>query len=285
MLLPVSLFVIMLGMGLTLHFSDFTQILKQPKAALIGISTQIFALPLLAFILAIVFKLPPELAVGLMIISFAPGGTTSNLFTHLSHGDVALSISLTAVVSLITPFTIPLFLLIAMQFFLGSESIVEIPFLKTMMQLLLITVLPVFIGMVILSKWQTTAKRADPLVRLLSIIFLFFIVVAIIIKHSEEMVGFFIQTGAATLTLNILALGLGYFLAKTFKLPRKQTISIGYEVGIQNAPLALIIGGTIIGNSMMMIPAITYGLLMLITGFIFQLILNLLKSRALKTTD
>jgi len=275
----------MFGMGLTLRVVDFTQILKKPKAALIGISAQLLALPLLALVIAIVFKLPPELAVGLMIISFAPGGTTSNLFTHLSHGDVALSISLTAVVSLITPFTIPLFLLMAMQFFLGAESIVEIPFLKTMMQLLLVTVLPVFIGMVVLSKWQRTAERADPIVRLLSIVFLFFIVVAIIIKHRDEMVGFFMQTGAATLTLNILALGLGYFLAKLFKLPQKQTISIGYEVGIQNAPLALIIAGTIIGNSIMMIPAITYGLLMLVTGFIFQLILNLLKNSALKTTD
>lgn len=269
----------MFGMGLTLQVADFSRILKRPKAALVGIFAQLFALPLLAFIIAIIFKLPPELAVGLMIISFAPGGTTSNLFTHLARGDVALSISLTAVISLITPFTIPLFLLITMQFFLGSESAVEIPFVKTMMQLLLITILPVFIGMVILSKWRTTAERADPFVRLFSILFLFFIVVAIIIKHRSEMVGFFMQTGAATLTLNILALGLGYFLAKIFKLPQKRAISIGYEVGIQNAPLALIIAGTIIGNSIMMIPAITYGLLMLITGFIFQLILNLPKNK------
>ena len=273
-LMPVLVFIIMLGMGLSLHISDFTRVLSAPKAVLIGISAQIIALPFIALMVALAFKLPPELAVGLMILSFAPGGTTSNIFTSLAKGDVALSISLTAIVSLVTPFTIPLFLLFAMQYFLGYESVVEIPFIKTMIQLLVITVLPVIIGMVFLSKWQKTAEKTEPIIRYFSIIFLFFIVVAIVIKQRTEMLEFFMQTGVSTLTLNILALGLGYILARTFQLPKKQAISIGYEVGIQNAPLALIIAGTIIGNNIMMIPALTYGILMLITGFLFKLILS-----------
>ena len=137
------------------------------------------------------------------------------------------------------------------------------------MQLLVIIILPVMLGMFILSKWKKTADRAEPLIRFFSVLFLFLIVLAIIVKNRAEMLGFFMQTGAATLTLNVLVLGLGYWLAKFFQLSQKQAISIGYEVGIQNGALALIIAGTIIGNSTMMIPAVTYSLLMFITGFAF----------------
>ena len=276
MLLPISLFVIMFGMGLTLGVVDFIRVFKEPKAALIGISMQLLTLPLVAFLVALAFNLPPLLAVGLMIISFVPGGTTSNIFASLAKGDVALSISLTAFVSLITPFTIPLFLILAMQYFLGQESVVDIPLVKTIFQLLAITVLPVSLGIFILSRWKKVANKIDPIIRLFSVVFLSFIVLAIVLKYKNEMLGFFVQTGAATLTLNIIVLGLGYFLSKYFGLSQKQTISLSYEVGIQNAPLAMIIAGTIIGSQIMMIPALTYGLLMLITGFLFKLVLDIL---------
>jgi BASS family bile acid:Na+ symporter len=264
----------MFGMGLSLRMADFTYIFKHPKVILIGISAQIIALPLLALFIAILFNLPPELAVGLMIISFAPSGTTSNMFTNLAKGDVALSISLTALVSLVTPFTIPLFTLLAMQYFLGFESIVEIPMLKIIIQLLFIIILPVVIGMFVFSKWQKTAYRTEPFIRIFSVLFLFFIVLAIILQNKTEMVKFFMQTGAATLTLNILVLGMGYGLAIFLKLSQKQAISIAYEVGIQNGALALIIAGTIIGNTTMMIPAVTYSIFMFITGFVFHRILK-----------
>jgi len=263
----------MFGMGLTLGLVDFIRVFKEPYAALIGIFMQLLALPLIAFFIALTFKLPPELAVGLMIISFVPGGTTSNIFTSLAKGDVALSISLTAFVSLITPFTIPLVLLLAMQYFLGQESVVDIPLVKTIFQLLIITVLLVSLGMLILSKWEKIANKMDPVIRLFSIIFLFLIVLAIVIKYKDEMIGFFMQAGAATITLNVLVLSLGYLLSKSLGLSQNQTISLSYEVGIQNAPLAMIIAGTIVGSEIMMIPALTYGLLMLITGFLFSLAL------------
>ena len=264
----------MFGLGLSLRIADFNYVLKRPGVLLIGLSAQFIALPLIAFLIAILFKLPPELAVGLMIISFAPSGSTSNMFTHLAKGDVALSISLTAITSLITPFTIPLFVLLSMRYFLGSESVVEIPFLKTFIQLLVMIILPVVLGMFIVSKWEKKAAKAEPLMRIISVVFLFLIVVAIIVKNRAEMIGFFMQTGAATLTLNILVLGLGYWLAKFFQLSQKQAISISYEIGIQNGALALIIAGTIIGNSTMMIPAVTYSLFMSITGFVFYWILK-----------
>jgi len=274
LILPIAVFIIMFGMGLSLRMADFMYILKQPKAVLVGISVQVIVLPLIAFLIAIVFKLPPELAVGLMIISLAPSGTTSNMFTNLAKGDVALSISLTAISSLITPFTIPLFTMLSMRYFLGSQSVVEISLAEIIIQLFAIIILPVIIGMFILSKWQKAADKTEPLIRLFSVIFLFFIVVAIILKNKAEMLGFFMQTGAATLTLNIFALALGYGIAKFCRLSRKQMISIGYEVGIQNGALALIIAGTVIGNSTMMIPAVTYSLLMFISGFAFYWIVK-----------
>lgn len=274
MILPIAIFIIMFGMGLSLRISDFIYLLKHPKVILIGISAQIIALPLLAFLIAIFFHLPPELALGLMIISFAPSGTSSNMFTNLAKGDVALSISLTAIVSLITPLTIPLLTLLAMQYFLDSESIVEISFVKIIIQLLFLITLPVITGMIILSKWQKTAERIEPFMRLFSVVFLFLIVVAFIVKNKAEMVEFFMQTGIATLILNIFAMALGYGLAVFFKLSQKQTISIVYEVGIQNGAMALIIAGTIIGNNTMMIPAVTYSILMYITGFSFYWIVQ-----------
>ncbi|MEH6503671.1 MAG: bile acid:sodium symporter family protein [Cycloclasticus sp.] len=273
-ILPASLFIIMLGMGLSLRRTDFARVLTQPKAAVVGLSAQLIALPLIAFLLATVFKLAPELAVGLMIISFAPGGATSNMFTNLAKGDVALSISLTAVVSLITPFTLPVFTLFAINHFIGPAEAFELPLLKTIVQLLLITVIPVLIGMFILFRWEGAANKTEPIIRIFSVIFLFLIIVAIILKNKSQIVGFFVQAGAATLTLNILVLGLGYLLAKVFKLSQPQVVSITYEVGIQNGTLALFVAGTLIGNNTMMIPAVTYSILMFITGFALGYILK-----------
>jgi BASS family bile acid:Na+ symporter len=277
-ILPTSLFIIMLGLGLSLRTEDFTRVIKQPKAALIGLCAQVVALPFIALLVAVLFKLPPELTVGLMIISFAPGGATSNLFTNLAKGDVALSISLTAVTSLITPFTLPLFTVLAMNYFMGNGETFELPVLKIIMQLVAISVVPVMMGMLVLSKWQNAARKADAVIRVFSIVFLFLIIAAIILDNKTQMADFFLATGLATLTLNILVLALGYGLAQFFKLSRAQAVSIGYEVGLQNGTLALLVAGTLIGNSTMMIPAVTYSILMFFTGFLFGVILKKLSS-------
>ena len=273
-ILPVSLFIIMFGMGLSLHPGDFSRVLKYPKAAFIGLSAQLVALPLIAFLLAVGFELSAELAVGLMIISFAPGGATSNMFTNLAKGDVALSISLTAVVSLITPFTLPVFTLLAMNYFIGAAGSFEFPLVKTIIQLLVITIIPVLGGMLVLSKWQRAANKMEPLIRMFSAVFLLLIILAIVFKNKAHMLEFFIETGAATLSLNIIALGFAYSLAKYFKLSRPQSVSIAYEVGIQNGTLALMVAGTLIGNSTMMIPAATYSIFMFVSAFLFGLFLK-----------
>lgn len=268
-ILPIALFLVMFGMGLSLRLRDFKNVLQAPKVVSIGLIGQLIVLPVMAFVIAITMNLPPEIAMGLMIIALAPGGATSNMLTYLFKGDTSLSISLTAAVSIITPFTIPVVVAITMGYFMGSSTEFEMPIIKTISQLLAITVIPVALGMFVLSKWNNTAIKLENILKWLSIGFLLLIIILIVIKNHEHMLDFFAQAGLATLLLNIAALAIGYYLAKMAKLPQSQATCIGFEVGIQNGTLALLVAGTLIGNDIMMIPAVTYSLFMLLTGVIF----------------
>lgn len=273
-ILPISLFCIMFGMGLSLRPLDFKKIVKSPKVVAIGICAQMLLLPLTALFIAIALKLPPEIAVGLVIIALAPGGATSNMFTYLFKGDVSLSITLTAIVSLIAPFSIPIFAGLSMGYFMDSNTAFNIPVIKTIVQLLVITVIPVVLGMFVLSRWGSIAKKIEPIFKWLSILFLILIIVLIVLKNNANMVGYFSQAGLATLALNFTALISGYLLSKLAKLSHPQSITIGYEVGIQNGTLALVVAGTLIGNNVMMIPAVTYSLIMFFSGALFGWWLN-----------
>ncbi len=268
-ILPLSLFLIMFGIGISLRIADFKGVIQSPKALAIGLGGQMVLLPVVAAILAIAFQLPPEIAVGLIIIALAPSGATSNMFTYLYRGDVSLSISLTALVSLITPFTIPLVAAFSMTYFMGSDSAFELPIIKTIMQLLVITVIPVALGMLTLSRWPVVAKKIEKVLKWFSIFFLFLIIVLIVLKNIDSMASFFAQAGLATLTLNLVVLTLGYTLAKRAKLSHAQSVTIGFEVGIQNGTMALVVAGTLIGNEVMMIPAVTYSLMMFFSGAAF----------------
>ena len=273
-ILPFSLFLIMFGLGLTLTRADFKQILLSPKAVVVGILGQLLLLPFVAFVLAVLFRLPPELAVGLMIISTAPGGATSNMYSYLFKGDVSLSITLTAVVSLITPFTLPLVIAASMVYFIGSGTDIQLPIVKTIIQLLIITIIPVTLGMIVLARWARFAKKAEQVLKWFSIAFLALIIVLIILKNRQDMLSFFAQAGLATLTLNVCVLILGYALAQLAQLTQAQKITIGFEVGLQNGTLALVVASSIIGNEVMAIPAVTYSIIMFITGALFGRIVN-----------
>ena len=264
--LPLSLFLIMYGIGLSLRLSDFKNVFKAPKALAVGVAGQMILLPAVAFALAIALQLPPEIAVGLMIIALAPGGATSNVFTYLFRGDVSLSISLTALVSLITPFSIPLVAALSMSYFLGSYTEISLPIGKTIVQLVMITVIPVGLGVFTLRRWPATAAKVEQVLKWFSIFFLFLIIALIVLKNRENMVNFFVQAGSATLILNLVVLVAGYQLAKLARLSHPQSICLGFEVGIQNGTMALVVAGTLIGNATMMIPAVTYSLLMFVTG-------------------
>ncbi|MDQ7048749.1 MAG: bile acid:sodium symporter family protein [Enterobacterales bacterium] len=269
LVLPLSLFFIMFGMGLSLKVMDFKRIFAFPKAVAVGIVGQMVLLPLVAFAIANLFKVPPELAVGLMIIALAPSGVTSNMYSYLFKGDVALSISLTALVGFLSPFTIPLVVLWSSHYFIQTGQSFDLPILKTIIQLLVITVVPVFFGMVFFKKWPNTAEKMERFFKWFSVIIMFVIIGLIMHKNWENMGQFFADVGVATITLNVSVLILGFYLAKWSKLDKKQSITIGFEVGLQNGTLAMVVAGSIIGNTTMMIPAVTYGLLMFITGGIY----------------
>ena len=268
-ILPAALFLIMFGIGLSLRLLDFKNIFKSPKVVAIGLFAQMILLPMIAFGLALVFALPPEIAVGLIIIALAPGGATSNMFSYLSKGDVSLSITLTALASVITPFSIPVLAAASMHYFMGSNVAFSLPIGKTIIQLLVITVIPVALGMLVLAVCENFAKRIESVFKWLSILFLAFIIVLFVLKNSANMASFFAQAGLATLVLNCVALMVGYHLAKLTRLSHPQSITMGFEVGIQNGALALVVAGTLIGNNVMMIPAVTYSLIMLFSGAVF----------------
>ncbi|MET0103954.1 MAG: bile acid:sodium symporter family protein [Sedimenticola sp.] len=284
-ILPLSLFLIMYGIGISLRIADFKGVVNSPKAVAIGLTGQMLLLPVIAFVLALLFQLPPEIAVGLIIIALAPGGATSNMFTYLSRGDVSLSITLTAVVSLITPFTIPLLAVLSMDYFMGSNTAFSLPIGKTIVQLLVITVIPVALGMFTLSRWPNGAKKIERVLKWFSIFFLFLIIALIVLKNADNMLSFFAQAGMATLVLNLVVLALGYQLANWTRLSHRQSITIGFEVGIQNGTLALVVAGTLIGNATMMIPAVTYSLLMFVSGVAFGWWVNQRKGDDLATGE
>lgn len=272
--LPASLFIIMMGMGLSLKLKDFAMVVTRPKAIVIGLAAQMILLPLLAYILVLAFQLEPALGIGLIILALCPGGTTSNLYTYLAKGDVALSVSLTAFVSLIAPFTVPLLLLMFMNQLMGEGEAIELPLLKTILQLILITIIPITFGMMINRFAPNFAAKAEKPVKVFSVVFLFLIIAGIFIKNKETMPGYFADVGLAALVLNLSCMLLGYFLSKAAQLNEAQSKAIGIEVGLQNGTTALLISLTILGNSTMAAAPTVYSLIMFFTGAVFAYMLN-----------
>ena len=267
--LPVSLALIMLSMGMTLKTADFQRVAAHPKALLIGLSAQMLLVPLLALLLLQVFKLPPLLAVGLLVLSFSPGGTTSNLFSYLAKGDVALSIALTAIASFITPFTIPFLTELALQMQLGENKDIVVPIGLTMKRLFMVTILPVVIGMGLRILKPTIADKIRPWIHRISVVLFLTVILSIIIQQWNEMPKFLNQVGLITTVMIILAMLLGYFIAKLGGLKSQQVKTLSIEVGMQNGGMALIVTQGVLHNSTMSIVPVTYGLIMLIPIIIF----------------
>ncbi len=272
--LPLALFVIMLGMGLALQLGDFKRVSKEPKAFFIGIFAQMVFLPAIGFAIATALSLPPMLAVGLMILALCPGGTTSNLYTYLARGDLALSISLTAIASLIAPFTLPLVGTFAIHHFMGESTAVTLPLGKTIIQLMAITVVPVSIGMLIRFKASGFAARAERPVRVGSALFLLGVVALVVAGNWSNIGSFIADAGLAALLLNVTTMACGFGLAKLAKLNKPQSATIGLEVGLQNGTTALLVTLTILENSTMAIPAAVYSLIMFATGALFVFLVS-----------
>jgi len=273
-ILPASLFVIMLGMGLALKPLDFKMLIVRPKAVALGVFAQMVLLPFMAYLIVTAFGLSGAVAVGVMILALCPGGPASNLYTYLAKGDIALSVTLTSVVSLLAPFTVPLMIVLFMGLLMGDGQQVELPVIKTIIQLVVITIVPICIGMFIHHKNPEFSAKAEQPVKTFSVLFLLFIVILIVVQNIDQMGAYFAQAGVAALVLNISCLVMGYAIAKFAKLNEAQSKAISIEVGFQNGTLAIVIALTLLQNTEMAIAATCYSLIMFVTGAIFAWILN-----------
>ncbi len=273
-ILPASLFVIMLGMGLALKPVDFKMVLVRPKAVALGVFAQMVMLPLMAYLIVTALGLSGAVAVGVMILALCPGGTTSNLYTYLAKGDIALSVTLTSVVSLLAPFTVPVMIVLFMGLLMGDGQQVELPVIKTIIQLIVITILPISIGMFIHHKKPEFSAKAEQPVKIFSVLFLLFIVVLIVVQNIDQMGAYFAQAGLAALVLNVACLSVGYGIAKLAKLNEAQSKAIAIEVGFQNGTLAIVIALSLLQNTEMSIAATCYSLIMFVSGAVFAWMLN-----------
>lgn len=261
----------MLGMGLSLVMDDFRRVVRMPRAAMVGFFNQLVLLPVLGFGLCLAFDLKPEYAVGLMILAACPGGVTSNLITHVSKGDLALSISLTAVASVITVFTIPIVTSFSIGYFMNSDVLVELPIGVTMGKIFGITVLPVVIGMVIRRLAPEFAKSMDRPMRIASTVIFTAVVLGLVVSQREILGSSFAAVGLVTLTLNVVTMGIGFFSARALRLELPQALAITIESGIQNGTLAITVAVSILHNSAMGIPPAVYSLLMFVTGAVIMM--------------
>lgn len=256
----------MLGMGLSLVAADFKRVFLYPKAVIVGLVNQLILLPLIAFGIASVFPTTPEIAVGLMILAACPGGPTSNLIAHLAKGDTALSVSLTALSSFITLLTIPFIVNFSLTHFLEAGQIIQLDIMATIIQILVIVIIPVTIGMLIRNYKEDFALKMAKPVRVASAIVLALVIVGIVFKEKDNMLSYIQQAGWIALLLNVATMGVGYITARMFNINIKMARSISIESGIQNGTLAITIAVVLLGNTAFAVTAAIYSLIMFASG-------------------
>ena len=273
-ILPLALAFIMLTLGLGLTGQDFIRVINQPKDFLIGLLSQIILLPIIAFIIIKIWPISPELAIGVMIIASAPGGVTSNILTSLARGDVALSISLTAVISLLSVITVPFVVLTSVDL-LGLNNITEnISLLSMAIQMFLIVAAPTFLGMIIRKYANNFTLKFEPTAKKISVALFIIVLIGAILSEKENLINYFAQAGLITLLLNILMMILAYNLAKVFGSGSQQKKAISIECGLQNGTLAIFVGTVLFGGGIYIIPAATYSLIMFLTSILFVFFLR-----------
>ena len=268
-ILPLALAFIMFVLGLGLTGGDFLRVIKQPRDFFVGAFSQIILLPIVAFILVKIWPIAPELAIGVMIIAAAPGGVTSNLLTSFAKGDVALSISLTAIISLLCVITIP-FIILTSAGLLGDTNITQdISLLSMSRDMFLIVTVPVVLGMLLRKFSSNVALKLEPISKKISIILFVLVLLGAIAAERENVISYFAQAGLITLILNAVMMVVAYYIAQFLASGTKQKKCITIECGLQNGTLAIFVATSIFGGGMYVIPAATYSLIMFATSLIF----------------
>lgn len=266
--LPVALGIIMFGLGLTLTLGDFSRVTKHPKAVIIALVCQLILLPLICFGLVLAFQLPPLLAVGMMLLAASPGGTTANLYSHLFRGDVALNISLTAINSVLAVVTLPIIVNISLAYFSPGGDQVGLQLSKTL-EVFAIVLLPVALGMLV-RRWKPGfADAMDKPVRIASVIILVVVIAGAVVSNREILMENIGSLALITVLFCAISLSVGYFVPLLFKVGPAQSIASGFEIGIHNATLAIVIAQTVLGSVEMSLPGAVYGVLMFFVAAAF----------------
>ena len=270
---PLCLAIIMFGLGLGLTIADFTRLLKYPRDFAVGFFGQVILLPIIAFILIIVFPLPIEIAMGVMIIASAPGGVTSNILTKFANGDVALSVTLTATVSLLAVISVPLIIFNSADF-LGIEISKSISMSKIALKMFFVVTMPVLFGMIVRSLMTDFIISKTLIIQRLSIILFLIVFISIWVEEWDKITSFLQRAGFISLVLNLTMIFLGYFLAKFLTSGIAQRKCISLECGLQNGTLALFVGTQLFDNIVFMVPTAAYALIMFVTSIFFVLIVR-----------
>ena len=271
---PIALALIMLGLGLGLTVKDFKRVLTTPKDFLVGIICQLILLPIIAYLIILVLRLPTEIALGLMIIASAPGGVTSNVLTKFANGDVALSISLTAVGSLISIISVPFIVFTSADLLNVTEMSKKITMTGIAIKMALVVTVPVIFGMIIRSFADNFISSNLKMINKITGLLFIIVFIAVWVEERENIFSYLAQAGTAVLALNIIMMILAFYIAKFFAsgIPQKKCISL--ECGLQNGTLAVFVATQIFDNVAYVVPTAAYALIMYITGFIFIYLLR-----------
>jgi len=268
--LPFALGVVMLGLGLSLTVDDFRRVGRYPRAAAVALLCQLVVLPVICFGLVLAFQLPPELAVGMMLIAASPGGPTANLFSHLFGGNVALNVSLTAINSGLVVVTLPVVANLSAGYFLPDSATIGLQFDKVV-QVFVIVVVPVAVGMLLRTWVPEVARRLNRPVRALSVVVLVVVIGAVLYGERANLAGYFVSVGLAVLAFNIVSLLTGYAVPRLAGVDRRAAIAAGFEIGIHNTAFTITVAlsPALMNNAEMAIPGAVYGIVMFFTAVVF----------------
>jgi len=272
--LPLALAFIMFALGLGLTGADFLRVLKQPKDFLVGAISQIILLPIIAFILIKIWPISPELAIGVMIIAAAPGGVTSNILTSFAKGDVALSVSLTAIISLLSVITVPFIIITSLNLLDLNNVSKNISLTNMALSMFLIVTLPVILGMIIKKILSNFALSFEPIAKKISIFLFVLVLIGAILAERNNVIAYFAQAGLITLVLNVVMMIVAFYVAQLLGSGVAQKKCIAIECGLQNGTLAIFVATTLFGGGVYLIPAATYSLIMFATSLIFVFIIK-----------